>query len=77
MPNKDGDKPADTVSGSTPAGEELRKMLRKAEAEAGIDMRDVADGECEDGQQFWLHSYFWMVGHECAYERVPAMADQT
>lgn len=42
--NKDGDKPADIVSIATPSGQQLRDLLRKAEATAAIDTRDIANG---------------------------------
>ncbi|CAD6918655.1 unnamed protein product [Tilletia controversa] len=50
-PNKEGDKPADVVSASTPAGAKLRETLRQAEATAGIDMGDIAqdDDDEDDG----------------------------
>ncbi|KAL9931988.1 hypothetical protein V8E36_009049 [Tilletia maclaganii] len=46
--NKDGDKPADAVSASTPAGQALKQKLRQAEATAGIDMRDVVQDDDDD-----------------------------
>lgn len=42
--NKDGDKPAEIVSIATPSGQQLRDLLRKAEATAAIDTRDIANG---------------------------------
>lgn len=40
--NKNGDKPVDMVNASTPLGKELYDSLRKAEAQAGIDVADIA-----------------------------------
>lgn len=40
--NKNGDKPVDLVNTSTPLGKELYDSLRKAEAQAGIDVADIA-----------------------------------
>lgn len=44
--NKDGDKPSDVVrSSGEGSGAKLKEMLRRAEALAGVDMGDVANGE--------------------------------
>ncbi|KAE8224523.1 hypothetical protein CF319_g2588 [Tilletia indica] len=48
IPNKEGDKPADVVSASKPAGQKLRETLRQAEATAGIDMGDIAQDDDDD-----------------------------